>query len=82
MQPLGGFRYGGDVSGYSGITAELKIVNTSGAVQTGLVVDDIGFSAQAIPEPSTWSLWLLSILVLWPCYARTRKNPLWRSKDE
>jgi len=63
---LGGNSYGGDISGFAGQTAELKILNTAsvGDVGHGSVVDNILFSPEAIPEPSTIPFLVMGALLL------------------
>jgi hypothetical protein len=58
MVSLGGNLYGGDITGFAGTTAELKIMNTApvGYAQVLTTVDDITFSTMAVPEPSTMTL--------------------------
>lgn len=61
MFSLGDNAYGGDISAFAGSTAELKIVNTASAgdIHYYSVVDDIVFSSEPIPEPTTGLLiWL------------------------
>ncbi len=66
MVSLGGNLYGGDVTGFAGTVAELKIMNTApvGYAQVLTTVDDITFSPTAVPEPSLMALTALSAFVL------------------
>jgi hypothetical protein len=65
MYSLGGNSYGGDISGFAGLLAEVKIINTAppfGGAPT--VVDNVFFSPVAIPEPSSFALGLTAAALL------------------
>ena len=64
MYPLGGNRYGGDISGFAGTMAEVKIMNTATTVHAPTVVDDILFSPAAVPEPSSAALLISGMALL------------------
>ncbi len=66
MFSLGGNSYGGDISGFAGDFVNLRIVNSAGVghLGEGVVVDNILFSPEVIPEPSTLGLLGLSGLLL------------------
>jgi hypothetical protein len=48
------YRYGGNVSAFAGTTTELTIADSA-------ALDDIRFSPQPIPEPTTIALAMLSL---------------------
>jgi hypothetical protein len=58
MFSLGANLYRGDVSEFAGETARLLILNTAsvGSVHNYTIVDNIVFSTEAIPEPSSLAL--------------------------
>jgi len=70
MYALGGNSYGGDISGFAGSLAEVKIMNTGTTVHTPTVVDNILFSPAVVPEPSSIVL-VIAGVVLFVCW---RKN--------
>jgi hypothetical protein len=76
MFSLGGNSYGGHVSGFAGTTAELKIVNTAsvGDVHHYSIVDNVSFSPEAVPEPSTVALFVLGASLLAWRLQRLRKS--------
>lgn len=64
MYSLGGNSYGGDISGFSGSIAEVRIVNTATMVHTPTVADNIAFSPVAVPEPSSIALMALGVALV------------------
>jgi hypothetical protein len=68
MISLGGNSYAGNIAGFAGMSAELKIMNTSpeglANIHKPTVVDNIVFSPTIVPEPSSVALVLLGALVL------------------
>lgn len=59
LMPLGGDVYGGNVAGFAGTVADLKVVNSSKSFLEPYylgVVDGINFSPEAVPEPSLLAL--------------------------
>ena len=70
MEPLGGTAYMGDISAFSGTTAELKIVNTTSTFNDAVVVDDIALLP--VPEPGTNALMLAGFA--WLAIAMRRRR--------
>ena len=65
MISLGGNSYGGDITSFAGLTAELKIVNTAHEFdQSATIVDNIVFSPAIVPEPGSFALVSLGSLFL------------------
>jgi hypothetical protein len=68
MVPLQTFNnytlYGGDISSFSGQLAELSITAPPTGVPNAVLLDDIVFSTQAIPEPNGMSLFGVGALLL------------------
>ncbi len=56
MTPLGDHRFAADVSPFEGEFAALRIINNSSETQDPVLVDNISFSPQLVPEPSTLAL--------------------------
>lgn len=52
MHSQGGNAYAGSIAGYAGAMAELRIANTSLQIHDPVVVDNIRFSPEAVPETS------------------------------
>jgi PEP-CTERM motif len=53
--------YGASISAWAGQTEELTFsALTSNSGQNNLEIDDISFSPNAVPEPSTWALLLMA----------------------
>jgi len=80
MEPFGGNAYIGDVSAFSGTTAQLKIVNTSPTFQDPVVVDNIAFLP--VPEPATHAFMLAGLAGLALVVRRRRmhfRSPLMRN---
>ena len=48
--------YEADISSFSGQTAQLSITAPATGVPNGLLIDDIKFSNQPIPEPNSFTL--------------------------
>jgi hypothetical protein len=64
--------YGADISGFAGLTAQLSITAPPTGVPNGVLLDDIVFSPQVIPEPGAVGLLgLCAGLYLW---SRRRKH--------
>ena len=60
--------FGADVSAFAGQTVELRLTAFSGYDSeqfTTLLLDDIRFAEQAVPELSSWAILLLGLVVLW-----------------
>jgi hypothetical protein len=72
VQPLGENAFSGDISAFAGRAVDLKIMNTSPAfIKTPVVVDNIQFSTQPVPEPR--AVFLVSTLALaWTVTRRRR----------
>jgi len=68
MVSLGGSAYGGDVTGFAGTVAQLKILNAARPiaeeVSVPVIADAIQFSPVQIPEPSS-----LALSVFLGCFA-------------
>ncbi len=56
MVALGNDLYAGDVSDFEGQLASLRILNSSSETQDPVFVDNLSFSPQLVPEPSTLTL--------------------------
>ena len=56
MANLGGDLYGGDISSFAGQFVTLEIVSTSTQFHDPVLVDNLAFTAQPVPEPGTLSL--------------------------
>ena len=56
MSNLGGNVYGGDVSAYAGQVVTLEIANASTEFHDPVMVDNLTFSTQVVPEPGTFAL--------------------------
>lgn len=56
MTSLGGNLYAGNVSEFAGELASLRIMNDSSDTQEPVLVDNLSFSPQLVPEPSTMAL--------------------------
>lgn len=74
MQALGGNLFGGDIAGFSGTTAQLKIVNTGTMAHQDTIVDDILFSPVSIPEPTIAALAMFSAMLM--SVRRRQRNSL------
>lgn len=59
MTWLGGDSYGGDISKFQGQTVNLRIWNDADTWNEGVVLDELNFSTQAVPEPSVGALFLV-----------------------
>jgi hypothetical protein len=69
MYSLGGNSYGGNISSFAGMVAEMKIINTATTIPMPTVVDDISFSTTSVPEPASITLFVTSMAFL--IYRRT-----------
>lgn len=88
MLSLGGNRYGANIPGFAGTTAQLTIMNTTPywaawspewfGRETSTIVDDIVFSPVAIPEPSSLALLGLGLSGL----LRKRRHRLGSRRNE
>lgn len=56
MMNVGGDHYVGDISQFAGQTVTLRIMNNSTQPQDPVILDNLAFEAQPVPEPSTVSL--------------------------
>lgn len=56
MTSMGGDLYSGDISAFDGQFATVQIENDSMQTQQPLIVDNLGFSPQPVPEPSSVGL--------------------------
>jgi hypothetical protein len=56
--------YGGDVSAFAGQVSQLSFASLAGGAPNELLVDNIQFSSQLIPEPSVFGLLALVGLFL------------------
>jgi hypothetical protein len=67
MVSLGGNAYGGNMSGFAGTLAELRIMNISpvGNVHNPTIVDNILFSSSPVPEPTFLSLVAVGVVSLY-----------------
>lgn len=59
MTWLGGDAYGADISEFRGQTVSLRIWNDATTWNEGVVLDELNFSTQAVPEPSAVALLLV-----------------------
>lgn len=57
-------RYAGDVSAFAGLTAQLTISAPPTGVPNGVLLDDIGFSPESVPEPGVFGLWVPGALLV------------------
>ncbi len=64
MTALGDNLYAGDVSAFAGELASLRIINNATDTQDPVLVDNLSFTAQLVPEPSTAALVGLGALTL------------------
>ena len=77
MVPLQAFpaytTYGGDVSGLAGLVAQLSVTAPPTGVPNAVLLDNIRFSSQFVPEPGIFGLCALGALLLgWRVLARRR----------
>lgn len=61
----GGYLLTGDISKYAGEIVTLRITSLATEIQKPVLVDNIGFSLQPIPEASASSLMLCGMAVMW-----------------
>jgi hypothetical protein len=73
LTPIDGGRLAGDVSAFAGRAAELMFTTTLDV--SGVYFDDIQFSPDVIPEPSSLSLLMIGVLGL-ASFHRTRRKAL------
>ena len=74
MVNLGSNLFGADVSQFAGQTQTLRIMNTSQSLQSPVILDDLAFSSQPIPEPGSLSLICLGAGALVIGYLRRRDS--------
>jgi hypothetical protein len=63
MISQGGNAYAGDITSFANTTAELRIISGAdvGQIQGGPEIDNIVFSSNPVPEPSSFALMFLGI---------------------
>ncbi len=76
LQDFGGYQeFGADISMFAGQTAELRFTQRHGGIGFAgdVMFDNISFSTDPVPEPSTWALFALGSALCW-CAARRRRK--------
>ena len=76
-----GLRMAGDISAYAGSVATLAFSTSAQMAIIGLYFDDVQFSSEPIPEPSSLSLFGICSFVVWwrmkrPKCAPARRRPV------
>jgi hypothetical protein len=64
--------YAANIAPWAGQTGELEFTANSNGSDNFVVLDDITFSAQAVPEPNTWEL-ILSVVAMFGLQRRKRR---------